>query len=512
MLVAVSLSLIFVTLGGVSAEPLIGDTEINVEASQLDFERIAAEQEVPSAILLSLAWEASRFNNEVVSDWGSVGMFGFRLEGQGGLELVEAARLVGLTTAELLANPIKQVEAVAIWLAGHAENASITMDTPLSEWGPALIPFSASPSPVVQDRFSQFILESLYFGFESGSYVVEQSIDSWPSGDISAPPMPTGDYVGNAAYAQASSTNYTASSRGGSDIDVIVVHTVQGSYSGAISWFQNSSADVSAHYVVRSVDGEVTQCLLEKDIGWHAGNWSYNERSVGIEHEGYVEDPGQWYTEAMYRSSAILVADIISRTNVSLDRDHIVGHVEIPGATHTDPGTGWDWDRYMRYIDEYVNGTPGEEAVIRGVVSDSDIYNGPIIQGATVTINGGSTSSVTDSHGEFRFDDLGVGEWTVSASASGYQDGECTVEILAGSGEWWCSIALYPDGIDTSVVDTESQGPNVPDSELDASPDGWGHLPLSDFQGGCGCGVTHGMSVVWWCLLAPLAVVARRRR
>jgi N-acetyl-anhydromuramyl-L-alanine amidase AmpD len=102
---------------------------------------------------------------------------------------------------------------------------------------------------------------------------------------VSVPPPPTAcDYAGCYQFIAASSANYSNYSRTAADIGYVVVHTTQGSYSGTISWFQNSSASVSAHYVVRSSDGQVTQMVLEEDVGWHAGSWSYNLASVGIEH------------------------------------------------------------------------------------------------------------------------------------------------------------------------------------------------------------------------------------
>lgn len=33
--------------------------------------------------------------------------------------------------------------------------------------------------------------------------------------------------------------------------------------------------------------------------------------------------------------------------SVTWDRSHIVGHKEVPGATHTDPGYYWNWSYYM---------------------------------------------------------------------------------------------------------------------------------------------------------------------
>ncbi len=154
---------------------------------------------------------------------------------------------------------------------------------------------------------------------------------------------------GGAEYGPArwvASPNYN--SRGGTTIDRIVIHTTQGSYAGAISWFQNRSSEVSAHYVIRSSDGEVTQMVREANRAWHVGTW--NSRSIGIEHEGYVADPGRWYTDAMYRSSAALTRHLCNKYGIPIDRTHIIGHSEAAGATHTDPGSGWDWNRYMALV------------------------------------------------------------------------------------------------------------------------------------------------------------------
>ena len=112
----------------------------------------------------------------------------------------------------------------------------------------------------------------------------------------------------------------------------------QGSYAGAISWFQNPSSNVSAHYVIRSSDGAITQMVREKDIAWHAGNWTYNTQSIGIEHEGWVSSC-TWFTDAMYRASAALARNIALKYGIPMNRNHIIGHNEVPGATHTDPGS-----------------------------------------------------------------------------------------------------------------------------------------------------------------------------
>lgn len=174
-------------------------------------------------------------------------------------------------------------------------------------------------------------------------------------GDAFRPPEPgpeaaKSDYP-KAKWSPASKKNYTNADRPDSEpITTVVIHTMQGSYAGTKAWFKNPASEVSAHYIVRSSDGQITQMVHESDIGWHAGNWDVNTRSIGIEHEGYVEDPKKWYTDTMYRSSAKLVRSICDRYGIPIDRKHIIGHVEVPGADHTDPGKGWDWKKYIALV------------------------------------------------------------------------------------------------------------------------------------------------------------------
>lgn len=144
--------------------------------------------------------------------------------------------------------------------------------------------------------------------------------------------------------------------------DYVVVHTMQGYYYGAQSWFQNPVADVSAHFCMRSEDGEVTQMVKLADRAWHVG--SSNAYAIGIEHEGFVEDPA-WYTWEMYASSALLSRWIADEYAIPLTREHIVGHGELPDQTHTDPGLNWNWDLYMALIGDVVG-----QARVEGHVVD----------------------------------------------------------------------------------------------------------------------------------------------
>ncbi|MBI3272783.1 MAG: N-acetylmuramoyl-L-alanine amidase [Planctomycetes bacterium] len=158
-----------------------------------------------------------------------------------------------------------------------------------------------------------------------------------------------------AAWVPASTANYTAHSAG-RPLTYVVIHDIEGSAAGAISWFQNSAASASAHYVI-GYDGALTQMVADKDIAWHAGNWTYNSKSIGIEHAGYASSGG--YTEAEYAKSAALVRWICDTYGIPKDRHHIIGHQEVPdpdgsgyggAGHHTDPGPHWNWTHFMALV------------------------------------------------------------------------------------------------------------------------------------------------------------------
>jgi N-acetyl-anhydromuramyl-L-alanine amidase AmpD len=152
-----------------------------------------------------------------------------------------------------------------------------------------------------------------------------------------------------ARWIAASPANYRRADRPDDyPIDRVVIHVTQGGYASAVKAFEDPGHRAAAHYIVRE-DGRVTQMIRELDVAFHAGNREYNERSVGIEHEGFVERKSS-FTDAMYASSARLTAGICGRYGIPLDREHVIGHVEVPGTDHTDPGPYWDWERYMGLV------------------------------------------------------------------------------------------------------------------------------------------------------------------
>jgi N-acetylmuramoyl-L-alanine amidase-like protein len=161
-------------------------------------------------------------------------------------------------------------------------------------------------------------------------------------------------------------------------IDYIVIHDTEGSWQTTLDLVQDPTY-VSWHYTLRSSDGQIAQHLATKDVGWHAGNWYVNSKSIGLEHEGFLVDPDAWYTEAMYRSSAQLVRYLAREYDIPLDRQHILGHDNVPGTTtasiagmHTDPGPYWDWAHYFELLGAPFEATAGPDGGMVTIAPDYD--------------------------------------------------------------------------------------------------------------------------------------------
>ncbi|MDT0269430.1 N-acetylmuramoyl-L-alanine amidase [Streptomyces sp. DSM 44915] len=153
-----------------------------------------------------------------------------------------------------------------------------------------------------------------------------------------------------AEWVPASSANYRRANRPRDyRIDRVVIHMPEATYPVTLQVFQDPGHGAATHYVVRSEDGHVAQLARELDVAFHAGNQSFNERSIGIEHEGWHDQP-EYLTDALYASSAQLVAGICARHEIPVDRQHIVGHNEVPDVVRLCPGPHWDWDRYLTMV------------------------------------------------------------------------------------------------------------------------------------------------------------------
>ena len=128
------------------------------------------------------------------------------------------------------------------------------------------------------------------------------------------------------------------SGRKGYHPEAVVIHIMDGTLVGTDAWFANPNSQVSAHFGIGK-KGEIHQYVKEEDTAWHAGridnsnlkfikpnNVNPNLYTIGIEHEGKPDDV---WTDAMKQASAALIREVCSKWQITIDREHIIGHYQI---------------------------------------------------------------------------------------------------------------------------------------------------------------------------------------
>jgi N-acetyl-anhydromuramyl-L-alanine amidase AmpD len=152
-------------------------------------------------------------------------------------------------------------------------------------------------------------------------------------------------------FRQAHGANYTPASRTAEDVFCVVLHQTEsgGDPFGDANWFANPAAHTSAQCIVGR-DGTLVKCMRYRDIAWHAGNWEINQKSVGVELDGFSAHSDT--PEAQYRKVAQVVRFLCGYFEIPLqlgyDPEHphrrvitragIIGHQHVPGSDHWDPG------------------------------------------------------------------------------------------------------------------------------------------------------------------------------
>ncbi|QQE09969.1 N-acetylmuramoyl-L-alanine amidase [Planctomycetota bacterium] len=190
-----------------------------------------------------------------------------------------------------------------------------------------------------------------------------------------------------AAEGNYSETNISA------NIDSIVIHTVEGSYNGCISWFNNPNQgyydskgnwvdiNVSAHYVM-SQDGTGTQMVSSWKTAHHATY--YNSRSIGFEMAGYAGQASTWFyqpsdsefgtTYKNYKPNLDTLANVCAYFvetydipvvhpevnaydfyNNRLNVSGFVAHSQVQPWNKGDPGPHFPWDDFMLMVQSYVD-------------------------------------------------------------------------------------------------------------------------------------------------------------
>lgn len=144
----------------------------------------------------------------------------------------------------------------------------------------------------------------------------------------------------------------------GTRVSLIVLHSTDGNFDGAVSWLCNPQSKASAHYVVDRSGTKIVKLVPLSMQAWHAGRseWrgqrNVNRFSIGIEME-HFDRKEEWST-AQVETVALLCAVLCNA--YCLTPDDIVGHadVAIPKGRKIDP-YDFPWRRFRQLVQLYLD-------------------------------------------------------------------------------------------------------------------------------------------------------------
>ncbi|MGI5460851.1 N-acetylmuramoyl-L-alanine amidase [Streptomyces sp. CA-249302] len=370
-----------------------GDAAPAEPTLQQEFTTAADTYHVPRQVLLAVAYQESAWDTHAgqhstdggygpmhltdvtpammaSGDAGAVGRGELaKLAAAPALHTIQAAaKLTGLSVKELRTDPSANIRGGAALLASYQKTVTGSLSTDPANWYAAVARYSQSTRRQGAEAFADRVFATVKKGAhrttaEGRRVSLAADSDVSPStGQLASLHLESAADTETecpttvaCTFVPAAASNGQVSNRpaNGIRIDSIVIHDTESSYDAAITTFEQAGG-AAAHYVMRSSDGAVTQMVPTKDLAFHAGNYSTNMHSIGIEHEGYAAHGATWYTEAQYEATAELVKYLAARFGIPLDRQHIIGHDNVAGpksslvsGMHWDPGPSWDWNHFM---------------------------------------------------------------------------------------------------------------------------------------------------------------------
>lgn len=131
-------------------------------------------------------------------------------------------------------------------------------------------------------------------------------------------------------------------------ITKVVIHWVGNANSSAIAnrnYFNNLAnthiTTASAHYII-GLNGEIIRCIPEDEVAFHAGSYSMNRKSIGI--ENCHPDWNGKFNAATYASLVELCADILKR--YGLTTAALIRHYDVTGKNcpkyYVDNPSAWE--------------------------------------------------------------------------------------------------------------------------------------------------------------------------
>jgi N-acetyl-anhydromuramyl-L-alanine amidase AmpD len=191
------------------------------------------------------------------------------------------------------------------------------------------------------------------------------------------------------------SPNY--SSRGGSGVRLVVIHTAEGarSFDDLGGFFASSSAGASSHVGIDDQPGRIGEYVKRDQKAWTQAN--YNPQAVSVElcaapinssypcganwtgqewnqHKGMLENLADWIREECQHYGLPIVK--LTASEAQSSGRGVCGHVDLGagGGGHWDPGPNFPWPRVI----DLAKGNPTEQDEEGNMIGASLAANGAL--------------------------------------------------------------------------------------------------------------------------------------
>lgn len=441
------------------------------------FASAAQREGVPQQLLMAISYAETQWNAGLVSTRSDVdandnavagesvyGPMALYLEPDQSGTVAQAASDLGVSVSQVETDPATNILGAAAVLADDSKvtnNGNKPVSTDINDWYGAVAKYVGvgfyQPAKELADHVYGILGQGARGTASDGEAlsIPAQSVSPNSSQidvlNLTHLQNQPSDYPGG-YWTPAGGKHYQAENRPnkGLFIQFIVIHDTEEDYPGTIRSFTNPGGCCSANYVVDGVAQDqgvypaVTQMVHNKDIAYHAGNYWFNQHSIGIEDVGFASSPNGYYTQAMYEANAKLVAYLCAVYNIPIDRAHILEHGTVPGPTsaythgmHWDPGPYWDWPYWQSRVIYYYQHVWTNDAPLP---TGSQVPSIATVNASIRQINAGSTFGAASDIGAW--ETKGHSEFTnVYADANGVPSSQLI--LGASDPSTWVSPSAY---------------------------------------------------------------------
>lgn len=381
------------------ADPVPADPGEFLRGIEEEFEDAADEFDVPISVLKAVAYVATQWQmvaGEAEFEDQPLAFGVMALQDQ---QLRQGSQLLGIAEDDVKHDREANIRAAAALLSSLADE--LQLDRPdIGAWAPAI---AVLCNIEYEEARRNYIHEEVYALIREGIEI--RDLEGNVISTISPMPDVVADYPlpqqarSDLAVVWRPSPHFRdrpAGERG--KIQMIVIHTCEGSYSGCWGTFmkpyRNKKGEwvkVSAHYVINRDGTEVSEVVADEKRASHIrvaydpslnggrlsnlAGVSCNDFTIGIEHAGFASQT--WWDTGLINTSASYVCSIAQNHDIPRDRYHIVGHGQLQPYDRTDPGAGWPWATYFQKIEDACSCVPSEVCTCVPLTDDSCLPGDP---------------------------------------------------------------------------------------------------------------------------------------